>query len=268
MYHNVLSREVRSDDSIDSWTNHARFNGVASTISGFFTCDEFQAKNLPQEVIVDKLYRSILGREGQDDEKSNWHDRLARGDSIQMIINDCVESAEYGEKARAGTVPPPGMSVCSLAATLDDLTNHYRPISNWHAAGGIAHFIQTLYHNVLNRQSDDGIEDWTNHTRFNGIASTITGFFTSDEFQTKNLPHEAIVDKLFRSILGEKNIHLDRLRELGIQFMIKDFVGCDEYRQLAQVGAVPSPDMLVYSTKIIYLSMTSFQSFHRPIFKF
>jgi hypothetical protein len=79
--------------------------------TGFTTCDEFQAKNLPREVIVDKLYRSILGREGQDDEKSVCCDRFARGDSIRMVINDCVESAEYREKAHAGTVPSPSMSV-------------------------------------------------------------------------------------------------------------------------------------------------------------
>jgi hypothetical protein len=61
------------------------------------------------------------------------------------------------------------------------------------------------------------------------------------------------VDKLFRSILAregkidEKNIHLDRLRHLGIHFMVNDFVGCDEYRQQAQLGVVPSPDMPAYS---------------------
>ena len=102
-----------------------------------------------------------------------------------------------------------------------------------------------------------------NHARFSGIASIINLFFTSDEFQLKCLSHEDIVDKLYRSILGrecrgdEKTDQVDRLRDgLAIRVIINGLVGSDEYRQKAQLGAVPPPDMSVYSTKIIYLSMT------------
>lgn len=41
------------------------------------------AKNLSQEVIVDKIYRSILGREGEDDEKNYW---LRHGDALIQIV--------------------------------------------------------------------------------------------------------------------------------------------------------------------------------------
>jgi Domain of unknown function (DUF4214) len=146
----------------------------------------------------------------------------------------------------------------------DDLNLYYRPILTWHSAGGISHFIKTLYHNVLSRniRSDDNIDFWINHARFHGIAATVTGFFTSDEFQTKNLPQEVVVDKLYRSILGrdgegdEKNIQLDRLRDgLAIHIVVNGLVGSDEYSQKAQLGAVPSPDMSVL-LKFIYLSTT------------
>ena len=102
-----------------------------------------------------------------------------------------------------------------------------------------------------------------NHTRFFGIASTISGFFTSDEFQAKRFSHENIVDKLYHSILGrecrgdEKTDQVARLRDgLAIHIVVNDLVGSDEYRQKAQLGAIPLPDTSVYSTKIIYLSMT------------
>lgn len=111
MYHNVLGREVRSDDNIDSWVNFNRFHGTAATIAGFFTCDEFQTKNLPQEVVVDKLYRSILGREGGGNEKNTQLDRLRAGLAIHIVVNDLVGSDEYTQKAQLGAVPSPDMSV-------------------------------------------------------------------------------------------------------------------------------------------------------------
>jgi hypothetical protein len=84
LYHNVLSREVRSDDSINGWINHARFHRIAATITGFFTSDEFETKN-PQ-VVVDKLYRLILGCDGGGDEKKIQLDRLRGGLAIYIII--------------------------------------------------------------------------------------------------------------------------------------------------------------------------------------
>jgi hypothetical protein len=106
-----MSREDESGTGIDYWTNHTRFHGIASTISGFFISDGFQAENLPHEVIVDKLYRSILGREGGCDENLSCLERLGRGDAIQSIIKDFVAGAEYREKEQAGAVPPSNMSV-------------------------------------------------------------------------------------------------------------------------------------------------------------
>jgi hypothetical protein len=121
LYHNILSREVRSDDTIDDWINHARFYGIAATITGFFTSDEFQTKDLPQEVVVDKLYRSILGREGGDDEKNIQLDRLRGGLAIHIVVNDLVGSDEYRQKAQLRAVPVPDMSVYSIYLSISDL---------------------------------------------------------------------------------------------------------------------------------------------------
>ena len=275
LYRNILSRDPLPNDhpNIDHWLNRTHFHGIASTISGFFTSDEFKDKDFkfPQEVIVDKLYRSVLGREGGWDWKNYWIDRLRHGDTVQTIVSDCIESEEYKQKTQAGIVPPSGMLVyCLLNSSFyDDLNFYYRPILTWHSAGGTSHFITTLFHNVLSRevQSDDNIDNFINHVRFHVIVATITGVFTSNEFQSKSFPQEVVVDKLYRSILGregrgvEKNIQLDRLRGgLAIHVIVNDLVGSDEYKQKAQLGAVPSPDMLVYITKIIYLSATDLTS--------
>jgi hypothetical protein len=111
LYQNILNRDVEIQEGIDYWTEQTRFHGIAPTIATFFTCNEFLAQNHSQEVVVDKLYSSILGREGRGDGRNYWLDRLGRGDGIEMIVNDFLRSAEYREKARHGVVPSPGMSV-------------------------------------------------------------------------------------------------------------------------------------------------------------
>ena len=125
------------------------------------------------------------------------------------------------------------------------------------------HFVKTLYQNIFSRDPDnEGLSHWTDHTRFFNIASTISGFFTSDGFQAKQLSREDIVDKLYRSIFGrecrgdERTVQVIRLRDgVSIYTIINDLVGSVEYREKAQLGAVPSPDTSVYSTKTIYQSM-------------
>ena len=109
-----MSREIRSDESIDSWINQARFHGIAAIITEFFTSVEFQTLNLPQEVVVDKLYRSILGREGEGDEKNILLDRLRGGLAIHIAVNDLVGTDEYRQKVQLGAVPFPDMSVYHL----------------------------------------------------------------------------------------------------------------------------------------------------------
>ena len=83
-----------------------------------------------------------------------------------------------------------------------------RPIFTWNPADGMPDFIKTLYQNILSRdplpEDHPNIDHWMNHTRFHGIASTISSFFTSDEFKAKNFPQGVVVDKLYRSILGPK----------------------------------------------------------------
>ena len=59
----------------------------------------------------------------------------------------------------------------------------------------------------------------------------------------------------------EKADQVVRLRNgIAISVIINDLVGSDEYRQKAQLGAVPLPDTSVDSIKIIYRYMTDLAS--------
>ena len=129
-----------------------------------------------------------------------------------------------------------------------------RPIFKWNPIGGADDFGKTLYQNILSRDPEEGAcVGRGNHTR--SLTSTIIRFFISEEFHRRHFPHEIIVDKLYRSILGrecrgvEKTDQVVRLRNgIAINVIINDLVGSDEYRQKAQLGAVPFPDMSVYNT--------------------
>ena len=62
---------------------------------------------------MDKLYSSILGREGEWDGNKYWLQRLRRGDAMRAIVDDFVGSSEYRQKAQTGaiTMPPHDMFV-------------------------------------------------------------------------------------------------------------------------------------------------------------
>jgi hypothetical protein len=107
VYQNILDRDPESQAVIYGWTNHAHSNGIAETIWGFFNSDEFKAKNSPHEIIVDKLYRSILGREAEEEGKNYWLGRIGNGDAMQTIVNDFIGSDEFRQKVQDNSVPHP-----------------------------------------------------------------------------------------------------------------------------------------------------------------
>ena len=111
LYRNVLDRDLEDQASIDYWSNHVRFHGISSTISMLFNSDDFRVMNLPPAAIVDKLYTSILGREGEWDGKNYFLRRIRHGDAMQTVVDDFVGSPEYRLKAQMGTVPPHDMFV-------------------------------------------------------------------------------------------------------------------------------------------------------------
>jgi hypothetical protein len=107
LYQNILCRDPEDQAAIENLTTYTRNNGIPKTINAVFTTNEFKLKNLSQEVVVDKLYRSILGREADGHEKEDMLYKFRRGDSIQKVVNDCVGGAEYRLKVQNNTAPDP-----------------------------------------------------------------------------------------------------------------------------------------------------------------
>jgi hypothetical protein len=80
---------------------------LASTLNSFFTCAEFKSKNHPPEAIVDRLHRSILGREAGAEGQKYWQGRLSSGDTMEVIIAGFLDSSEYRGKIQNATAPDP-----------------------------------------------------------------------------------------------------------------------------------------------------------------
>lgn len=97
MYQNILSRDPEEGADV-WWGDQIRSHGIASTFKGFFTSEEFHRKRLPHEDVVDKLYRSILGRECRGDERTGQVVRLRNGIATSVIINELVGSDEFRQE--------------------------------------------------------------------------------------------------------------------------------------------------------------------------
>jgi hypothetical protein len=110
LYHNILDRSpdrAESQFMITHWTKHAVTHDLAATINEFFVSDEFLGKNHSLDAMVHSLYRSILGREPEIEEKNHWLYRLKQADAMHTIIDHFIASPEYRYKAKIGATPNP-----------------------------------------------------------------------------------------------------------------------------------------------------------------
>lgn len=99
LYQNILNRDP--EEAVRSgWTTYS-----ASNIIHFFISEEFHRKRLSHEDVVDRLYRTILGRECRDNEKTDQVARLTNGIEISVIVIGLVRSDEYRQRVELGSAP-------------------------------------------------------------------------------------------------------------------------------------------------------------------
>lgn len=122
LYLNVLDREAESQAVVDHHKNIAYRNGIATTIKTFFAALVDRDKP-PAEVIVNKLYRSIMGREAEEGGLKHHVRAINQGRSIGKVVDDFLGSDEYSLRERQGLVPNrhPTLVMDELAAVKDQL---------------------------------------------------------------------------------------------------------------------------------------------------
>lgn len=115
LYHNILGRPPESQQVVDTWAAHMEQNGVASLLKGFFNSEEFKAKNLPPDQVIELLYHAILGRPSDPEGKAFWLNALMNGQSLDSIIDAFVNSEEYQNNVRLGLAPNPAPTAAPAA---------------------------------------------------------------------------------------------------------------------------------------------------------
>lgn len=128
------------------------------------------------------------------------------------------------------------------SVTLGSVTYEVEPWNNYKNGAQVANFVDRLYTILLGRKAEmKGLEDWAvKLLEGQSEASTIVqGIAGSGEFASKNLSNEAIVERMYNSMLdrpsdaGGKADWVGRLNNgMSISAIINGFSGSEEFGKL------------------------------------
>lgn len=193
LYVNVLGRQSYADSEVDYWYQKlvSKESTGADVAWGFFFSDEFKQKRLSNEEYVDILYHVMFDRNGAENERKYWTDKLEIGMSREYVYTGFANSDEF-------------MRVCN-----DYGVN--RGTINWTAYRdqneGVTAFVTRLYNKALNREGDDGgMEMWTRAIlrREKTVEEVACGFIFSDEFLSKHYGDEEYVKIMYRTFMDRE----------------------------------------------------------------
>ncbi|KAJ7312755.1 hypothetical protein DFH08DRAFT_973271 [Mycena albidolilacea] len=105
LYQNILDRDPENQAVIYFHSEVAKDRGLRMAVTGFFTSDEYRAKDLSTPETVKKLYRAILGREPDTWEVEHHAQEINRGRSLEDAVRVFVDSPEYHTRTRKELVP-------------------------------------------------------------------------------------------------------------------------------------------------------------------
>ena len=106
LYWNILDRQAENEEVIRHHSKHAFDNGLIATITGFFDSPEYRSRSHSPRETVERLYRSILGREPSEDGLGGHAPMVpVGGGSMRDMVDSFVNSPEYNERFMAALVP-------------------------------------------------------------------------------------------------------------------------------------------------------------------
>lgn len=193
LYEDALGRTSYQESEIDYWYNALR-NGEktgAEVAQGFFFSDEFQNKNLSDEMFVEILYSVMFDRQADAGGKEDWLAKLSAGMSREYIYRGFANSQEFA-------------NVCGQYGVIQGSVSlgRYRDQNE-----GVTSFVNRLYVKLLDRQGEDaGIEDWCRIilTKKDTAANVAHGFVFSQEFLNRNTSNEEFVKIMYRTFLDRE----------------------------------------------------------------
>ena len=211
-------------------------------------CDAFETRPIPptghEETYVERAYRLILGRAGDEDGIAHWNAELSGGASAGGIIRDFFRSEEYLSRGLtdAQTVAlcyqamlsrePDEDEVANWTAMLADGYSTTKLVAEFVASdefnaicdtyglsagtielsardqnSNITRFVERCYTLALGRPADeDGLNGWCEHLLTQDLTPerVAFGFIFSDEAKDRALNDEAFITMLYKMMLDRE----------------------------------------------------------------
>lgn len=193
LYNVAMCREA-DELGFQDWNTklQTKASTAAEVAQGFIFSEEFQNNNYSNIQYVKILYRTMFGREADEDGLNGWVSDLENGVSREYVYRGFAESQEFTNLCNAYGVERGQVSL-----------SQYRD-KNVGATG----FIARLYTKMLGRSYDvDGLNDWcekylTGKRTIESIATE--GFLHSQELKNQNLSDEEFVIRMYETFLNRE----------------------------------------------------------------
>ncbi len=247
-YSIILGRKPDAAGFAD-WTTALRnkTKTASEIIYGFMGSNEFKNKNYSCSDIVEILYKAMLGRGSDDKGKEYWVTKLEDGQPLAAAINGFCASNEFQRICREYGITPGSVKVESANETGNGnngadnpriLTSARRTIKKEKAES----FIRRCYARILGREVDqDGLTNWTEILTSGQMTpeQVANSFFSSEEFENRNLDGEELVKILYRVYIGREadqedlNTWVEKLNNgTKLQELVKTFSKTKEFKAI------------------------------------
>ena len=192
LYREVLSREAEETEA-RIWVDRLLSDGISAEklVKSFFGSQEFQAKNLSDDVFLDIVYQAVLGRKPDETGKNSWRSWLEKGLTRDIVIIQFVKSLEFGNYCKDNGIN-----------RIEEGSRAYREKN-----AGVTAFVNRLYQVLLGRAGEpQGLEYWCRLLieKEQTGSQVASGFVESKELRQRDLPDTEYVTLLYKSILGRE----------------------------------------------------------------
>ncbi len=192
LYTITLEREP-SDEEVAFWAESLLVGATdgANAAYTFVFGEEFTMKNVDDAEFVKVLYRTLFGREADQEGYEVWMGYLDDGVTREGIFKGFVESEEFALLCSwygitPGTIKPTEIRDVNVQITA---------------------YVARCYEKILGRKADvAGLNVWTNLLLTgNAAGSTIVNdFIKSEEFAMQNLDVSAQIDRVYMAMLNRE----------------------------------------------------------------
>ena len=184
IYSNILSRKPTEEELSEK--AEALTSGKY-TMSDFLCdlvfSDEYYRKNTTDKEYITMIYKTLLGRDPDDEGMNGWTAEMMNGRSRRRILSDFVNSEEFNSRVSEYGIPKGGIIVNDTTEQRD----------------AAVEFIRHLYKNIFARDPESSeIEKWFGviSRGEKTAADIIKSLLDTEEYKARTLSNKKYVDML------------------------------------------------------------------------